>query len=186
MKSSFSHNPGDYYTLYSKSAIETILGIAYKQIRRIEVWADVLWILIEGKRPKFYSKKPFINLFVQKRKSKNLPVQDFGNTIFRVISEGVSSKKTAGEDSYKISLWSNKAICECRDYREMAEKARQEMPPAEAKLFNYGTCKHGLSLLNFLGFGSLAEYIQKTDHIDWIGTQANEIRRFLEYAAADF
>lgn len=175
------------YTLYSQSALERILGIKRQAIKKMEVWAYVVFIIIEGKRPRFYSKRPFLALFgsMRKEKGQKLQVVDFGGTIFRVKSGGVSSKKVEGVDSYKVSLWSQRIICECRDFREQLEIPKGDQFPPEKKAFQRPICKHGYAVLGYLGFDSLKDYVEKTNHIDWIEIADNgAIRRAVEFAAA--
>lgn len=177
------------YTLYSKTALERVLGISKSAIKRMEIWVYVVWIHVAGRRPKFYSKRPFLLLFGQQRKEagQKLEVKDLGGVQFRVVSEGKSSKMRAGEDSYGLTLFQQQIICECKDYRSQCELMGGDLFPPEERAFKRPICKHGYAVLKFLGFGSLKDYLEKTDHIDWIATGSDEVkRRYLEFAAAGF
>jgi len=133
--------------IYSRAAAARLLKMEPEQIRKLEIWPNVVLVWAYGKRPRFVSKKAFLEDFVNSRRAraKNLRAKALGNNTFLVPSEtreGVYYKVIEKEPGC--------FTCECKDW------ATQKV----AGIKN-ATCKHIYSVLFFLGFSSLREYIAK-------------------------
>jgi hypothetical protein len=130
--------------LYSKSALARILGIDAKLIARFEVWHSVIFAVIKGRRPCFFSKKIFKIHFVEwrQKQSKALTAVEnaFNPNIYRVRNEG---KGTV----YTVNFFNGGATCECEDWQN------------QSQFFGMACCKHIYCVLNQLGFTSFRDYI---------------------------
>jgi hypothetical protein len=132
--------------LYSKSALARILGINSALIVRFEVWHSVIFAVIKGRRPRFFSKKAFKTHFVQWRQAaaKALTATQnlFNPNIFYVRNE---TKGTA----YIVNFFTGGANCECEDFKN------------QSQFFSMACCKHIYSALNQIGFSSFKAYIEE-------------------------
>ncbi len=130
--------------IYSRAATARILKVRPEQILKLEIWPKVVWVQVEGSKPKFISKKAFLEDFVNSRKARarNLRPKFLSPGIFLVPSE------TTEDKVYKVREKDKEFTCECQDWA--AQKA--------AGIKN-ATCKHIYSVLYLLGFASLREYM---------------------------
>jgi hypothetical protein len=130
--------------LYSVSAVKRLLGLGDRSLVKIQEFAKVVWVWVQGKRPTFISKKAFKQHFVDRRKA-----QAKGLTVTRngFNSSAYSVRNEAKNTSYKVVLGNSKIACECEDYRNQTE------------FFGLGVCKHGYAVLAQLGYSSLKDYI---------------------------
>jgi len=130
--------------LYSKSALARILGIDARLITRFEVWHSVIFAVIKGRRPSFFSKKVFRVHFVQWRQAQARALTAtqnvFNPNIFYVRNE---TKETA----YTVNFLTGGATCECEDWKN------------QSQFFGMACCKHIYSALSQLGFTSFRDYI---------------------------
>jgi len=130
--------------IYSRAAAARILKVQPEQIRRLEIWPKLVWVRVEGSKPRFISKKAFLEDFVNSRKAraKNLRAKFISPGTFLVPSESETTKV------YKVrEKEPGYFTCECQDW------STQKM----AGIKN-ATCKHVYSVLFSLGFSSLREY----------------------------
>lgn len=136
--------------LYSKAAIARIEGISPKDVVRFEVWAKVVFVIIRGRRPRFYSKKLFKQHFVTHRQQQARSL--YTNRVKGNWFRAVNPKKGTAYDLYAM----HDAIdCTCEDYSN------------QIKFLKKACCKHGYALLLHLGFETLADYIE---HQRWADT----------------
>ena len=130
--------------LYSKSAIARMEGIEPQDVLRLEVWANCIFVIIRGRRPRFYSKTAFKIHFVEWRRAAARALSAtrnvFNPLIWYVRNE---TKGTA----YRVQTFRGGAICECEDFKN------------QSQFFGRACCKHMYSVLFQLGHGSLSEYI---------------------------
>ncbi len=129
--------------IYSVSALSRILGCAIEQITRFQVWGSVVWACVAGRRPRFFSKKLFLDHFAQWRKAQSekleaLPLNKPG--IFRVYNSQSAS-------SYLCKVSVHGSLCGCPDWANQYE------------FFGKGCCKHLYAALHYLGFSSLSDYL---------------------------
>jgi hypothetical protein len=132
--------------LYSKAAIARMEGVEIEDVLRLEVWANVVFVIIRGRRPRFYSKQAFKVHFVQWRQAKARALTAtqnlFNPNIFYVRNE---TKRTA----YTVNFFTGGATCECDDFDN------------QKNFFNIACCKHIYAALDQLGFSSLRAYIEE-------------------------
>jgi hypothetical protein len=129
--------------VYSKSAAARILGVSIYEIARFEVWAYVCFVHVKGQRPTFISKKVFRQHFVNWRKeqSRSLCVSRITDNHYRVVNP---RKSTA----YSVWLFQEGLDCECEDYKN------------QVLIIGKACCKHCYTVLEWLKYQSLAEYIE--------------------------
>lgn len=132
--------------LYSKSAIARMECVNAEDVLRLEVWHSVVFVIIRGRRPKFYSKKAFKVHFVQLRQARAkalVATQNvFNPNIFTVRNE---TKGTA----YTVNFFTGGVVCECEDWKN------------QSQFFGLAACKHIYATLNQLNFSSLRDYIEQ-------------------------
>jgi len=130
--------------IYNRVAAGRILGIHPESIRKIEIWPNVTLVHAYGERPRFVSKKAFLQDFANSRKAraKNLRAKAIGPNLFLVPSE------TKEGVYYKVREKEGSFTCECEDWKT------QKL----AGIHN-ATCKHIYATLFLLGFSSLREYV---------------------------
>lgn len=132
--------------LYSKSALARILGIDTNLITRLEVWHSVVFAVIKGRRPRFFSKKIFKIHFVQWRQAQAkalVATQNvFNPNIFYVKNE---TKATA----YTVNFFIGGSTCDCEDFNN------------QKQFFGMACCKHIYASLSQIGFTSLRDYIEE-------------------------
>lgn len=136
--------------IYSKSAIARIEGVSPRDVVRFEVWAKVVFVIIRGRRPRFYSKKAFKQHFAAHRKqqAKELCTSRVKNNWFRAINP----KKGTAYDVYALQ---DAIDCTCEDYAN------------QIRFLKKGCCKHGYAVLLFeLGFTTLADYVEQQRWVD--------------------
>lgn len=127
--------------VFSSAALRRIANVSAALNVKIEVWAFVVWTWVQGKAPRFVSKKEFLQQFV-----------DFRRAGSRLCYVGYESNGTYNVHShghpYKVTAMAKAVVCACEDYK------------AQVAVWGQGCCKHGYALLNHLGFDSLKDYIK--------------------------
>ena len=138
------------YFIYSRAAVARMLGIASGLVGRIEVWANCIFVIVKGRRPRFWKKSSFTNHFANWRKfeAKHYEVAAKSDSIFEVWSN---------KSSYKLEAFQDRIQCPCEDYSNQQQIFKGK-----------GCCKHGYAVLNFLGFDRLSEYIE--NHL-WLSNE---------------
>jgi hypothetical protein len=129
--------------LYNLSNASRALGVALKSIKKLAVWWKVVWVYVEGQRPRIVSKKLFFQAFIAARKAaaqgaKVEPLPLVGGV--RVTSKN-------SNQSHFLKTTQKALICDCQDYQ------------SQVKTFGKGCCKHGYAYLSTLGFKSLSDYV---------------------------
>lgn len=132
--------------IYSKSAIARMEGVEALDVLRLEVWANCIFVIIRGRRPRFYSKKAFKQHFVEWRKAQAKALTStqnvFNPSVFYVRNE---TKGTA----YSVQMFVGGASCECEDFKN------------QMQFFGKACCKHIYSALAQIGHQSLSSYIAR-------------------------
>lgn len=130
--------------VYSKSAVARMLNVAASLVVRVEKWANCAFVIVKGKRPRFWKKFDFLCHFADWRRSqsKELVVDRLMPDVFAVINEKKKSK-------YVVKIKSDAIVCTCEDYKNQTKF----LPKA-------GACKHGYAILKSLGIAKLSEYIE--------------------------
>lgn len=130
--------------LYSKSAIARMERVEVKDVVRLEVWANCIFIIIRGRRPRFYSKTAFQVHFVEWRKAQAKELQAFRNAFSHNIYWVHNQSKGT---RYTVQMYPGGATCECEDFKN------------QMQFFGKACCKHIYRCLAQIGHNSLAEYI---------------------------
>jgi len=130
--------------VYSKSAVARMMNIASFLVVRVEKWANCAFVIIKGKRPRFWKKFDFLLHFADWRRSqsKELVVDRLMPDVFAVINEKKKSK-------YVVKIKPDAIVCTCEDYKNQVKF-----------LGKPGVCKHGYAVLKSLGVNKLSEYIK--------------------------
>lgn len=130
--------------VYSKSAVARMLNVADSLVVRVEKWANCAFVIVKGKRPRFWKKADFLCHFADWRRSqsKELVVDRLMPDVFAVINEKKKSK-------YVVKIRPDAIVCNCEDYKNQTKLLRRP-----------GVCKHGYAVLESLGIAKLSEYIE--------------------------
>jgi hypothetical protein len=136
--------------IYSKSAVARMLNVAVDAVTRLEKWplnkpsVSILFIIVKGKRPRFWKKLDFLCHFADWRRSqsKELLVDHLMPNVFAVINEKKKSK-------YVTTIKPDSVSCNCEDYKNQVKFLKKP-----------GVCKHGYAVLKNLGVLKLSEYIK--------------------------
>jgi hypothetical protein len=127
--------------LYSNRAIARILGVATSAVLKFEVYAQVVWVHVQGQRPTFLSKRLFKTHFVEHRKQSAQELKAICQGDFWIVhNPGKASQ-------YLVVPERDRVECNCGDYAN------------QRQCFGRGLCKHGQKVLHELGFASLHDYI---------------------------
>jgi hypothetical protein len=134
--------PNDY--IFNKATASRVLGIAGDLIKHVKEWVNCVFVIVKGKRPRFYKKFEYFCNFADWRRSqsKELVVDRLMPNIFAVINEKKKSK-------YIVTISPDKVSCNCEDYKNQVKF-----------LAKAGACKHGYAVLKSLGISKLSEYIK--------------------------
>lgn len=135
--------------LYSKAAIARILGVAVSKIKGFQKWWRVCWVWVEGQRPRLFSLSIFKQHFVDHRKAqaREIYVSRVRGNSFRAVNP----KKGSAYDIYALPEGID---CSCEDFSN------------QIIFLKKGCCKHGYALLKYLGFDSLADYVEQHQWVD--------------------
>lgn len=129
--------------VYSSSAAARILGIVYQKRIVVKEWFSVVWVWVQGYRPRFVSKSAFKQHFVNWRKAAAralavIPWHD--DKTYTVTNYKKGSR-------YNVRCHKDMITCNCDDYQN------------QLKFLGKGCCKHGYAVLNHLGHSSLESYL---------------------------
>jgi hypothetical protein len=134
--------PNDY--IFNKATASRVLGVATDLIKHVKEWVNCVFVIVKGKRPRFYKKSEYFCNFADWRRSqsKELVVDRLMPNIFAVINEKKKSK-------YITTIRPDSITCNCEDYKNQVKFLRKP-----------GVCKHGYAVLRSLGVFKLSEYIK--------------------------
>lgn len=138
--------------VYSKSAVARMLNVAQNLVTKVEKWpvnkpwdCSILFVIVKGRRPRFWKKFDFLFHFADWRRSqsKNLVVD-------RLLAESFAVTNPKKNSKYINTIKSDTVICSCEDYKNQAKF-----------LGKPGACKHGYAVLKTLGVAKLSDYINQ-------------------------
>ncbi len=133
--------------IYSKAAASRILGINKTEIKEIENWPKVILVKIHNQKSKFISKPDFRQHFADWRKSRSLSLEPtphvYNKQLFTVYNPYKDTR-------YQVRVHPQELICECDDWNNQKE------------ILGRACCKHCYSVLNYLNYSSLKEYLDKS------------------------
>lgn len=136
--------------VFSRAAVARMLGIASILVKKVEKWANCIFVIVVGRKPRFWKKSDFQNHFVDHRKEQST----YYNVTERNNGEFEAWNNTK---SYKLQALTETIVCPCEDY------ANQQ------RIFKgRGCCKHGYAVLRVLGFDRLSDYIN--EHL-WVSNK---------------
>jgi hypothetical protein len=130
--------------IYSRAAAARILQVDYLNIENLEIWNKVILVKIKEQRPTFISKKVFKQHFAEWRKSRAKALKVTPN----LFSDNLFTVHNPYKDTrYQVSLHPEELICNCEDWSNQKE------------YLGRACCKHCYSVLNYLNYSSLREYL---------------------------
>jgi len=134
-----------HHLIYSASAIRRVLNLPSTARLQVQKWFRVIWVWVEGQRPTFLSKATLKRHFVEWRKAaaKALFVEHFYDNIYYVSHPGEARSRR------QVQVSHDGLKCQCEDFQ------------AQVKEIGRGCCKHCYSILNYLGYDSLATYLSR-------------------------
>lgn len=141
--------------IYNKSAVARMLKVAVTAVTRVEKWpinsfdkCSVIFVIVKGKRPRFWKKADFLCHFADWRRSqsKELIIDRLMPGMFAAINKKKNSK-------HIIFIKPDSINCNCEDYKNQIKF----LPKA-------GVCKHGYGVLKSLGISKLSEYIKNNSY----------------------
>ena len=146
-------NPKNF--IYNHAAVARMLGIAINLVVRVEKWFNCVFVIVKGRRPRFWKKASFTNHFVEwrRKQSEDLKALRIDRHRFQVSNLSKGS-------IYYVDLQQEGIACNCEDFKN------------QINILKKGCCKHGYAALNQLGFSKLSEYIQ---HHQWVNDDYEEI-----------
>ncbi len=123
------------FTVYSKVATARLLGIAVGLVKKLEVFANAVWVHVQGNRPTFISKTRYQVDFLESRADRSAEIEITPTGIFSYIAYNLKSG-----NSYKLySLPGEGLQCECKDF-ERQKWGGKDTP----------TCKHRIAVNQWL------------------------------------
>ena len=136
--------------IYSKSAAARILQVDYLEIENLEIWNKVILVKVREQRPTFISKKTFKQHFAEWRRTKAKALQAtphlYNQDLFTVHNPYKDTR-------YQVSVHSQELICNCEDWSNQKE------------YLGKACCKHCYSVLNYLNYSTLKEYLDKSKEL---------------------
>lgn len=143
------------YFIYNHAAVARMLGITVNLVIRVEKWFNCIFVIVKGRRPRFWKKSSFTNHFAEwrRKQAEDLKALRIDRNKFQVFNSSKGS-------TYLVELQQEGINCICEDFRN------------QLKIFKKGCCKHGYAALNQLGFSKLSEYIE---HHQWVADDYEEI-----------
>lgn len=134
--------------IYSIAAAARILKIETESIKSLEIWQKVVLIKIHNRQAKFISRKDFCQHFADWRKSNSKHLKatphPHNNELFSVSNPAKNVR-------YQVSLHPQELICNCGDWANQKEHLGK------------ACCKHCYSVLNYLNYSSLSEYVERAN-----------------------
>jgi len=119
------------FTIFTKTAVARILGVKVHQVKEVRVLPKMIWVYVEGQRPRFISKSAFNRDYLEKRiaASAEITVEPLA---------GFSYQATNLKNGHTYRLWcipGGGLQCECADFER--QKVGGKVNP---------TCKHRLAV----------------------------------------
>lgn len=136
--------------IFSIAAAGRILEKRIYEVRLLPFVVLVRGLLANGQKfCRFVSKRDFLTHFTDRRKKEAENVDLVPNT--QDSSKFWAYSSAPGGKVYTLTKELRFITCSCEDYQN------------QQKFLQRGICKHGYSVLFYLGFSSLKEYVQR-DH----------------------
>ena len=134
--------------IYSIAAAARILKIQKESIKALEIWQKVVLVKIHHQKAKFISRKDFCQHFADWRKSRSNELKAtphiYNKELFTVHNPHQDTR-------YQVSVHPQELICNCEDWANQKEHLGK------------ACCKHCYSVLNYLNYSSLSEYVEQAN-----------------------
>ena len=140
-------NPKNF--IYSISSVARMLNIPLNMVKRVEKWANCVFVIVAGRRPRFWKKSSFTNHFVEWRKQQSEALKTTRLDLYSFQVHNSKSNSTHYLDAKPTTVQ-----CSCEDYQN------------QIKHIGKGCCKHGYAVLNLLGFERLSDYVRQYEWLD--------------------
>lgn len=141
--------------VFSIAAAGRILGKRIYEVRLLPFVVLVRGLLANGQKfCRFVSKKTFLAHFTDRRKMEAESVDLVPNT--QDSSKFWAYSSAPGGKVYTLTKELRSITCSCEDYQN------------QQKFLQRGICKHGYSVLFYLGFGSLKDYVNRDTTVERI------------------
>ena len=134
--------------IYSIAAAARILKIQKEKIKSLEIWQKIVLVKIHNQKARFISRQEFCQHFADWRKSNS---QNLKATPYEHNPELFSVSNPDKNVRYQVSLRPDELICNCQDWSNQKEHLGK------------ACCKHCYSVLNYLNYESLKEYIERKE-----------------------
>jgi hypothetical protein len=135
--------------LYSKVSAAAILKLQPREIDRVEVWPNVVYVNAH-RLSRFVSMTDFKKIFVERRKK--------GAADLKVINApmigGYVVKNEKKGTNYIVTPYKDRIECACEDYGNQLRLNPETLGTKHA------CCKHVYAVLNYLGHKTLKEYLE--------------------------
>jgi hypothetical protein len=168
--------PNDY--IFNKATASRVLGIADDLIKHVKEWVNCVFVIVKGKRPRFYKKFEYFCNFADWRReqSKDLSAKFLHKEVFNNSVKFVTYSVTnpIKKSSYICTAKDNAIACTCKDYKNQ-----------QKFLDKPGVCKHGYAVLSQLKVVRLSEYIEKKVFQNFSSILAKEEAKELVVARTD-
>jgi hypothetical protein len=125
--------------LFNKNIAAYILN--NPKIKRVEEWANCVFVVAHGQRPQFVSKKRFFQAFVDMRKERAE-----GLALWQTSTRTYTVHNPENGNHYIVTLTPCNLTCTCEDYKNQME------------VWKKGACKHIYRVLTELDCNSLKDY----------------------------
>jgi hypothetical protein len=101
--------------IYSKAALKRMWGLIYRDLSEIQVRPqyNAVWVYLPGLRPRYVSKKEFIDHFVEYRKSSATGLQVTQSSLSKTLFLVRNPKKNS---LYSVRLEDQQMYCDCADF----------------------------------------------------------------------
>jgi len=124
--------------LFSAAAVRRLLGLSQSAKVQIQVWAKVVWVWVQGKRPTFMSKQVFKAHFVEWRKRQ---ARDLTVTKRLDLPNHYTVRNEQKGSTYILEARSDGLFCTCDDFNNQLE------------FFGRGAVSTGMQSWPVLGWG---------------------------------
>lgn len=136
--------------IYTKKSAACILKIDVENIEFVYVSDSFVLVGLFNSSVKL-SKTEFKVMFVEDRKARSSTInvtQDLNKTLTYTVRNEDNNHR------YQVRLKPDSIYCQCPDYQNQLRAGLN------------GCCKHGYSVLNVIGYGSLADYLKFTKSVN--------------------
>ena len=133
------------HLIYNCTAASRITG---RLAKKVDIWANVIFVKFETGSPRFVSKKAFKAEFARSRQAKGQQIFESG-LVEPVGHSSYMVQSINSFDMHTVILEDDHVTCTCDDWDKQHRAA-----------FSTPTCKHGYAALATLGYSRLSDYVK--------------------------